>query len=233
MFVPSQSYGPVEQTIGRRFDIVKNYIGWKVGEIFPSPKAKTLADGGARTLYFSWNAVNYTNRSKVTYQSIANGSWDKSVIIPEAKTLIAFHQKVFVDFQHEFDNKAQEAGEGTPAQYIAAYRHIHQVFANQGVTNVIWVWVSTGYLPHLPDIAASYPGASYVDWIGYDAYNFSSCHKGIWKTPLQVFQPYYNWVESQPGMMSKPVMLTEFASLAGPNVKRGTPPCQQHYNSCR
>lgn len=218
MFSPPQNYGTWETKVGRQFDVVKNYMGWKPGEIFPDEAAQSLAGNGQRILYFSWNATNYTTRAKITYQSIADGSWDQSVIIPEAKALIAFHQKVFIDFQHEFDSKSQ-SGRGTPAQYVAAYQHIHQVFAAQGVTNVIWVWVSTGYMPNIATIAASYPGSAYVDWVGYDAYNYDQCHAGRWLQPLQVFQPYYLWLQSQPSMASKPIFVTEFASINGSAVQ--------------
>jgi hypothetical protein len=217
MFSPPQNYTTFESSIGRRFDIVKNYMDWAVGETFPNTAAQSLATSGNRILYFSWNAVNYNTRAKISYASIANGDWDKSVILPEAAKLKAFKQKVFIDFNHEFDNKAQ-AGSGTPAQYVAAYRHIHQVFANAGVTNVIWVWVTTGYVPHAATIAAGYPGSSYVDWIGYDPYNWGACHSAGWQTPLQVFSPFYNWIQNQPAMSSKPLMLSEYASVPGSAV---------------
>jgi beta-mannanase len=218
-FTPSENYSSLEASMGRHFDVVKDYMDWKAGVTFPSAKAQALAVGGARTLYFSWNAIDYTTRAKISYQSIANGNWDSSVILPEARALIAFHQKVFLDFNHEFDNKAQATGQGTPAQYVAAYRHIHQVFAAAGVTNVIWVWVSTGFVPHAATIAAGYPGASFVDWVGYDPYNWAACHSAGWQTPQQVFQPFYNWVQTQPTMAAKPLMLTEYASAPGSAVQ--------------
>jgi hypothetical protein len=218
MFTPQQNYPTFESSIGRRFDIVKNYVDWAVGETFPNTAAQTLATSGNRILYFSWNAVNYQSRAKISYASIANGSWDKSVILPEAAKLKAFKGKVFIDFNHEFDNKAQQ-GSGTPAQYVAAYRHIHQVLAAAGVTNVVWVWVATGYVPHAATIAAGYPGSAYVDWIGYDPYNWGPCHSAAWQTPYQIFSPYYQWLQNQPDMKAKPIMLTEYASVPGSAVQ--------------
>jgi hypothetical protein len=209
-------YGRVERPIGRRFDIVKRYVDWAPGATFPNKSDRTLA-GGKRILDFSWNSINYKTRAKVSYQSIANGAWDKSVILPEARKLKSFHHRVFIDFNHEFDNKPQ-SGEGSPAQYVAAYRHIHHVMRMAGVHNVIWAWVSTGYLGHAQEIKASYPGAAYVNWVGYDPYNFAQCHSEGWKTPYQTFQPFYHWLRTQPGMKQKPIMLGEYASAPGPKI---------------
>jgi beta-mannanase len=212
-----QHYPDVERTIGRRFDIVKAYVGWQPGTLFPNAQQAGLATGGKRILEFSWNAQDYKTRAKVSYQSIANGDWDASVIRPEAEHLKAFHRKVFIDFDHEFDI-ATQAGKGSAAQYVAAYRHIHRVFRQVGVKNAIWVWVSSGFLGHAQQIASSYPGSAYVNWVGYDPYNFAQCHAEGWRSPYQTFQPFYRWLQTQPDMRNKPIMLGEYASAPGPSV---------------
>jgi hypothetical protein len=213
-----QHYPGVERSIGRRFDIVKGYVDWRPGAVFPGPQQVALADGGRRILDFSWNAVDFKTRAKVSYQSIADGAWDSSVILPEARRLKTFHHKVFIDFDHEFDS-ATQAGKGTAAQYAAAYRHIHRVMRLAGVKNIIWAWVSTGYLAHAGQIAASYPGRGFVNWVGYDPYNFAQCHAESWRSPYQTFQPFYHWLLTQPGMRDKPIMLGEYASAPGPSVE--------------
>ena len=81
------AYPSLESQIGRRFDIVKRYIGWSAGTTFPNPVDKTLADHNRRVLDYSWNAQNYSTRAKISYRSIAAGDWDSSVILPEARAL--------------------------------------------------------------------------------------------------------------------------------------------------
>jgi Glycosyl hydrolase family 26 len=217
MFMPTLQYPTVEKKVGRRFDIVKDYYDWQPGKTFPSRHLRALAHDGRRILDISWNAIDYRNRAKISYQSIASGQWDNSVILPEARALKSFHHKIFVDFSHEPDSQAQ-SGRGTPAQYVAAYRHIHRVMAAAGVHNIIWVWVTTGDLDHRKFIKASYPGAAYVNWVGYDPYNWVACHSAGWRTPYQTFAPYYRWVRHQRGMKQKPIMLAEYASAAGPAI---------------
>jgi hypothetical protein len=213
-----QPFGSLEKQVGRRFDIVKNYVGWGSGAPFPTDAERALAGNGKRILEFSWTAASFSSRAKVSYQSIAAGDWDKSVILPEARHLKHFHHKVIIDFNHEFDSRNQ-AGKGTPAQYVAAYRHIHQVMRRAGVRNVIWAWVSTGDLGHAQEIEASYPGPSYVNWVGFDPYNFAQCHSDPWRTPYQLIHPFYRWLRSHRGTRNKPIMLGEYGSAPGPLVE--------------
>jgi hypothetical protein len=211
-------YARFEKAMGRRFDIVKDYVDWQRGVTFPDRTFTALAGHGKRIVYVSWNAINYKTKKVVSYKSIADGDWDKSVILPEARHLKAFHQKVFVDFNHEFDAQSQQ-GKGDAKQYVAAYRHIHRVFAHAGVKNVIWAWVSTGYLGNLWDIKPSWPGSKYVDWVGYDPYNFASCTGHPWRSPYKTFEPFYHWLRTQPGMKHKPILLGEYASAPGHRLK--------------
>jgi hypothetical protein len=209
-------YRPFERAVGRRFDIVKQYKDWKAGITFPNSSDISNAAHGRRILDFSWNAVDYRARGKrISYASIASGAWDNSVIRPEARQMKAFHHKVFLDFDHEFDNKKQ-AGKGSPAQYVAAYRHIHQVFRAAGVRNVIWTWVSTGDVGHAHLLKAAYPGAKYVDWIGYDPYNWYGCRRTRSFSPRHIFGRFYHWARHQHGMKHKPFLLGEYASGGGP-----------------
>ena len=59
----------------------------------------------------------------------------------------------------------------TSAQYVAAWRHIVDVFRNQGATNVYWVWNPSATYNGKYDIAQFWPGASYVHWLGLDIYS--------------------------------------------------------------
>ncbi|MFC9278089.1 glycoside hydrolase family 26 protein [Streptomyces collinus] len=58
-----------------------------------------------------------------------------------------------------------------PADFVAAWKHVHDVFAARHVTNVLWVWT-----PHVVDsgtpaeLRPYYPGDAYVDWVGLIGY---------------------------------------------------------------
>lgn len=62
-----------------------------------------------------------------------------------------------------------------PADVVAAWRHVHDVFEDVGATNVTWVWsVNHRSLPDRPTnrIASYWPGEAYVDWVGLSGFNF-------------------------------------------------------------
>jgi hypothetical protein len=211
-------YVKLERSTGRRFDLVKSYVDWHSHGVFPAGPDRRLARHG-RTLYYSWNAVNFGTHRGVTYSSIIHGDWDRSVILPEARHLKHFHHKIFLDFGHEFDGY-RHRGNGSIAEFRAAYRHIHDLMTLAGVHNVIWSWVSTGFLGNQSAIKAGFPGKKYVDWIGYDPYNLDGCVGRPWRTPMQLFAPFYRWTSHQRGMRHKPLLLSEYGSVLGKQVYR-------------
>jgi hypothetical protein len=213
----SPHYVSVEKRMGRRFDLVKNYVDWRQYRTFPTQDEERMARHG-RTWYFSWDPLNYHTRQRISYAAIASGYWDKSVILPEARRLKAYHHRVFIDFSHEFDADAQSAN-GTPAQFRAAWRHIVDVMRAAGVHNVIWSWVSTGWIGNAAKIRAGWPGRRYVDWIGYDPYNLAGCKGRPWRSSYYEFHQFYSWVNHQHVMRKKPLLISEYGSVNGPQVR--------------
>lgn len=211
----AQPVTSLEQSTGRTFDIVKRYHDWSNtggnGQ-FPDKYEQALGANGQRLLDFSWVSNIYSTGGHVMWADIAAGKYDSSVILPEAARLKAWAQPVFMDFDHEMDGKTRTAN-GTTADYVAAYRHIHDVMAKASVTNVVWVWTPTGSMGNITRIAAMYPGDAYVDWIGYDPYNFYTCHSTSWQAPDVTFNRFYSWLMNN-GHGNKPFMLGEYGSVA-------------------
>ncbi|HEY2056132.1 MAG TPA: glycosyl hydrolase [Solirubrobacterales bacterium] len=100
-----------------------------------------------------------------------------------------------------------------PGEYVAAWRHVHDIFSEVGASNVTWVWCPfidpSGSLRRLSSL---YPGESYVDWIGLDGYNWGtnpSSPRG-WRSFGQLFAgTYRELTELAPG---KPLMIAEVGS---------------------
>src|SRR6266496_1414193 len=71
-------------------------------------------------------------------------------------------------------------------QFVLAWRHVHDIFTAQGVTNVTWVWSPNIDFSNSVPLRKLYPGNSYVDWIAMDGYisqiphNFSRIRAVIW-----------------------------------------------------
>jgi hypothetical protein len=120
------------------------------------------------------------------------------------------------------DAERIECADG-PERYRDMYRHIYDIFASQGVTNVTWAWVVNH--KSIPDkewnhFANYYPGDDYVDIISVDGYNWgndgpSGCPVDAgWETFDQVFSAALTSLSSTP-FPTKPLIIGEFASVEG------------------
>lgn len=108
----------------------------------------------------------------------------------------------------------------SPATFVAAWRHVHDLFVQAGATNVRWVWCPAALTSSDPAAAqllsALYPGDAYVDWIGYDGYNFGGVH---WASFHDVYQPTYNAITHLAGSANtKPLLIAEGAAPDGPQA---------------
>ena len=100
-----------------------------------------------------------------------------------------------------------------PLKYVKAWRHMHDIFVQEGATNAVWVWA--------PDKGDSpkdnwnhwlkyYPGDAYVDWVGFDGYNWGTAATtwaSSWTSFEDTFLPIYRDFASR-----KPIMIAETAS---------------------
>ena len=134
-----------------------------------------------------------------------------------ARALKKFGHPVLFRLNNEMNGdwcwySAMYAGKDTDI-YKAVWRHIHSLFDEVGVDNVLWVWN-----PHdmsLPDFKWNhslmyYPGDDVVDIIGITGYNTGTYFPGEkWRGFHEIYKPilvdYSNWFD-------KPFMITEFGS---------------------
>ncbi|WP_310499108.1 stalk domain-containing protein [Paenibacillus qinlingensis] len=157
------------QTVyGKKHAIYLAYSPW--GKSFPSAYAKRAKEAGG-ALQIAWEP--HSGLDPVTDGAYLR-SWAK-----EAK---ASGIPIFLRFAGEM-NGAWVEWNGNPAQYIAKFRMLHDVFAAEA-PNVAMVW-SPGDVP-ANDIDPYYPGDAYVDWVGVSLY----------------IEPYSNGDPTQPSMLA-------------------------------
>jgi Glycosyl hydrolase family 26/Carbohydrate binding domain len=206
------AFTDLEAQSGTKLDMVYRYhdfSGTGTNGAFPDAYEQKLAASG-HMLMDNWQSDVFATHQTYSWASVAAGTYDASVIDPEAARIKAFGKPIFIGFDHEMDGAV--GTDGTTADFVAAYRHVHDRFAALGVTNVIWVWTIEGQSGHNSVYKALYPGDAYVDWIGYDPYNFAACHKTAWKTFSQTVAPGYQWLEAN-GFGNKPFMLPEYGTV--------------------
>ncbi|MCQ4196474.1 glycoside hydrolase family 26 protein [Streptomyces parvulus] len=212
-----------EEKVGRRLDIVYTYHDMSAvtetrleGQLLTPQEQRVGED---RMLLLSWESKWWggTKGQQPTWKEIAAGDLDESVIDVQARRVKEYGQrtgrKVFLSFDLEMDTRTPD--NGTPADYVRAYRHLHDRFRELGVDNVVWTWIITGYLNHGDLFERMYPGDEYVDWIGYNQYNYYLCHKTGWLSFAQTQYATHDWIRAHISD-DKPLMLSEFGSAADP-----------------
>jgi hypothetical protein len=152
-------------SVGRDPNILGQYVSWNTN--FDTKAATNAVNYGA-LYYIVWEPY------QATLQSIANGGSD-AYIRKFAQAAAAFGQPIALSFAHEMNGNWYPwgtTGKGaTAADFVAAWRHIHNLFAQAGADNVIWVWDPNDISP-VPDVQLEpyWPGDAYVDWVGITGY---------------------------------------------------------------
>lgn len=99
-------------------------------------------------------------------------------------------RRVYIRLAHEMNGYWYPWSQNsTPAEYVSAWRHVHQIFSSKGIdsTRLQWVW-SVNYADFGNYTAEEYwVGDDYVDWLGVDGYNFGASRGGSWIWPNEIF----------------------------------------------
>jgi hypothetical protein len=209
----AQSVSGREQQLGRKFAIDSHYYNWT--DNFPGTAEKSDAAAGRIPMITWWGT---------TLSSISNGSED-TLIKSRAAAIKAFGKPVFLRWGAEMNGNwfawSGPSNGNNPAAFVAAWKHIHDVFAAAGVTNVSWVWApNADSKPGGTDTTSwnnwrhYYPGDNYVDWVGIDGYNWGSVYS--WQSPQSIFGPVYGDYASK-----KPIMIAETSSVESGGSKAG------------
>jgi uncharacterized membrane protein len=149
----------------------------------------------------------------VRLASIAAGQSD-AYLRAWASAARAYRQPVALSFGPEANGPFYSwgCGHSPAAQYVAAWRHVHDVMTAAGARNIIWVWdVNRIYSKTCP-LVARWPGGAYVDWIGVDGY-----WRGPGDTFANVLAPTVAAVRE---LARKPVLIAETGARRSPAAAR-------------
>lgn len=195
-----------EGRTGRTLDVVHSYHRWF--DDFPTASERTLAPD--HVLFLNWQPTG-ADGHRLSWRSIAAGHQDAR-IDTTARRLRDLRRPVLLSFAHE--PEADVGHSGSVADFVAAWRHVHDRFARDHVTTVKWVWTVMGldqpvWLQRYP---ALWPGDGYVDWVGWDPYNWGACRSRPWRSFADTVHPFYDWLVAHvPAGM--PLMLAEYGTV--------------------
>ncbi len=212
-----------EQQSGKGAAIANFFRNWEDGNGslgFPTAAMSGFRNHGSIPM-ISWQPRGHRADSHYKLANILNGDFD-NFIRNWALSAKAWGHPFFLRFAHEMNGNwypwCAGVNGNTAQDYIAAWRHVRDIFTRNGVTNVTWVWCpNTSYSGSTP-INQLYPGDNYVDWTSADVYNRITNNWGHFS--VRGGPTLGDIIALAPG---KPIMIAE-TGCHRDDDKAGTPP---------
>ncbi len=207
--------------IGAKTDVFLWYES--ISENFYAETFEPMAQAG-RTIQLAWEPHDFAkdpnNQPEYRLQTITAGNHDDD-IRRWARELRDFGHEVLFRPMCEMNGDwvawAGNANGNSPGDYIPAWRHIHDIFVEEGATNVKWVWS-----PNRDGSIASaqatfdtyYPGDAYVDYIGMNGYNWGRLYTTPqWTSQWQMLDEVFGYsYDVAVANTDKPVVICETAT---------------------
>lgn len=218
-----ESIVELEETIGARLPIISIYNAWgnKNIQVFPMLRVQAIYDLGSLPMitwepwlddfdasYFSDNP-KIENKNVGGLKKIASGHFDL-YIEKWARDARSFGKPLLLRLGHEMNDPYRYPWgpqNNHFTDFIAAWRHVVDLFKKAGAYNVQFVWSPHPAYPYLD----YYPGNAYVDWNGTTVLNYGNVASwSKWWSFDDVFRHVYkDFLE-----FKKPIVLCEVGSLA-------------------
>ena len=190
----------IEQQTGKGASLVMWYQAWQLQgqpQPFPTAGMEAVREHGAIPM-LAWEPDNYPQGDSdpaFSLSKIIGGAYDP-YLRQYAAAARAWGHPFFLRFAAEMNGNwtlwSEAINGNSKGQFVAAWKHVHDLFRAAGATNATWVWcpnVENAYTTPLEDL---YPGPAYVDWGCMDGYNYSILFNGTpWRSFSQVFQKTY------------------------------------------
>ena len=192
--------------VGTKPNLIGQYVAW--GTSFDTTAASNAWSYGAMD-FVVWEPWD------TTLSAIAAGDSD-AYITAFATAVRTLNVPIALSFGHEFNGNWYPWGTTgtTPAEFVAAWQHVHDLFAAAGATNVIWIWDPNDIFPvQNVQLQQYYPGDAYVDWVGVTGY---------WTQggPNTYDSLYLPTLEEIRAFTEKPFIIAETSVEAGSNEEQ-------------
>lgn len=213
-----------EDSLKTTFPLIAIYVAWgsKPEEQFPATQVNAIKQLGSIPV-ITWEPWltdfdgdkypqlrSHDQRDKGGLTDIANGVYD-FYITRFADDIKKVKTPVMLRFSHEMNDPYRYPWgpqNNKPEDFIAAWKHVYDVFKQRGATNVLWIWgphPAYGYFDYY------YPGDSCVDYVGESTLNYGPVASwSKWWSFKEIFGTHY----TELAKYKKPMIVTEFGSLA-------------------
>ncbi len=197
---------------------------------FPTKEMEKVRAYGAIP-FFNWSSQESADNPSLTtsmpdfqLSDILSGQYDPYIrrFAVDARN---WGHPFFLRFDWEMNGNWFPWAEGIngnqAGEYVAVWRHVHDIFSSMGATNAAWVWCPYAELKRtFAPLAPLYPGSEYVDWTCMDGFNWGSnpTNPHQWRTFGSIFSLTYRRLVKRIAP-DKPIVLAEMASTGVPRAK--------------
>ncbi|MBR3770750.1 MAG: dockerin [Clostridium sp.] len=193
-----------QQLAGRKLDTVMAYVDW--GTSFNGISAIQPIYNNGSIAIITWEPWGMNNND------IIRGSKD-SYIRQMATDMRNFGKEIYISLMHEANGNwypwaVGDSKDNNNQTYIAAYRHVVDIFRNAGANNVKFIWcINAGSSGSGASFLGHYPGDNYVDYLAMDGYNWGPTQDwgSTWQSFDQIFSEPYKALSG----INKPIIVTE------------------------
>lgn len=203
-----------ESQVGKPVSLVMFFHYWIEGD-FPTSLMNTIRNHGSIPVV-SWEPFDESGQQDTSWGRIASGGQD-GYVRKWAQDSKAWGHPYFLRFSWEM-NGYWNPYANQYENYIPMWKHVRDVFNQEGASNVTWVWCPNieGYSTR--PMEKFYPGSDSVDWVCMDGYNFGTSQSwSSWQSFGDLFSATYSKLGSI--APQKPIMIGEFASGENGGVK--------------
>ncbi|HEY1835476.1 MAG TPA: fibronectin type III domain-containing protein [Candidatus Saccharimonadales bacterium] len=217
----------LETLLGHSMDVYRDYVGSPAhdntaskGDPLPllgpvGQNEKALANDG-KALNINWNPAHRFEDAESP--SAGGTSYVNGLINKTAANFVTFQRqhpntKVFLTLYHEINlhttvntsgcSPKPVSSYGTAAQFVAAWRNVHNIFQAHGVHDVLWTLSYSSQTSSQCEIPIDWPGSQYVNWIDFDSYDHNNNpNKNTWGSTIGQF---YKALEDVPGSIGQQI----------------------------
>ncbi|WP_375477800.1 glycoside hydrolase family 26 protein [uncultured Jatrophihabitans sp.] len=198
------------------------YVAWSLNTGFPVADAdRTRAAGAVPEITWEpWNPARAMSQTRYALARIVAGDFDR-YIGSWARAVATWGFPLRLRFAQEMNGSWYPWAEGVngnaAGSYVAAWRHVHRIFAAAGADNVTWIWSPNVPYPGSTPMAELFPGDT-VDEIAIDGYNWGNQQGRSWASFDAIFRQA---IEELSAMSRRPISIGEVGcSTAGGDKAR-------------
>ncbi|EME14513.1 glycoside hydrolase family 26 protein [Rhodococcus triatomae] len=203
--------------LGRTVDVVSLFDAWEWRNPFPTAAVTAIREMGStpEITWEPWHPARGAEQGDYRLDALT----DHETYVREwARAAAGSGGDLLLRFGHEMNSDwypwAVTVNGGSPDAFVEGWRWLHGVFAEEGATNVRWVWCpNIVHRDRVDLLAACYPGSDVVDVTavdGYSASEYGTAHL----SPEEVFGPTFAAVDEIDD--SKPLWINETGCAPGP-----------------